>query len=111
MKIDEVRINTIAPHRDKRRKLTAEDRQAIRDAYLRGEASTRKLAREYGVSRRLIQFTIYPERREHNLNVRRARRKALGYDPYYDREKHNEDMRVHRAYKQRIVEDLNTFTG
>ena len=44
---------------DRRRKLTDIQREEIKEKYASGNYSMYKLANEYNVSRRTIQFTIY----------------------------------------------------
>lgn len=82
---------------DRRTKLTKENKKRIQELYATGEYSQRELARMYGVSRRLIVFTIYPERREANYQVRVERG---GSKQYYDREEHKAAMQKHRLYKK-----------
>lgn len=91
--LDKMRVKT-----DKRIKLTAEDKEEI--VRLRDEGwSWSKLAERFGVSKRLIDFTLHPEKLEEN---RRLRRERLLTDPqrYYDREKHNKNMQDLRARKK-----------
>ena len=85
---------------DKRIKLTDADKEEIQYRYLKvGGVSQRELAREYGVSRRLIVFCIYPERQKINYQQRVARG---GSKQYYDKTKNTNSMRKHRAYKQKL---------
>lgn len=85
---------------DKRVKLTPEDKEEIRRRYLQvGGISQRALAEEYGVSRRLIVFIIYPERQKENY---RQRVENGGSKQYYDREKHNKYMQTHRLHKKKL---------
>lgn len=91
---------------DKRKKLSLEDKQALRLLYGQGW-SIRAIARHYGVSPRSIQFILFPERLEHNKELRRKR---LENDPqrYYDREKHTEAIRDLRIRKK--IENIEQFT-
>ena len=82
---------------DRRIKLTDVEREEIRTLY--GTISQRKLARIYGVSRRLIQFIGDPEKHEKNLV---ARRKRGGSKFYYDKDKHREYTKDHRHHKQKL---------
>lgn len=50
---------------DRRRRLTEEEKDKIRA--LKGTVSVHKLAETYGVSRRTIQFILYPERLVKNI--------------------------------------------
>ena len=90
---------------DKRVKLRKEEHEYIRTRYNRKEASQRELAREYGVSRRLIQFIVDPSKHEQNL----ARRKANGGSmKYYDKDKQRMYMRKHRAnLKEALLKTQN----
>jgi predicted DNA-binding protein (UPF0251 family) len=102
-KSDKLPINN--PKYDKRVKLTDEDKESIRIEYETGLISQRDLAKKYSVSRRLIQFVLSPEKqavaREQFLERQKDGR-------YYDRERHNEQMKRHRnhkkeLYKKRII--------
>ena len=87
----------IKKENDRRIKLTDMEREEIRILY--GIISQRKLARIYGVSRRLIQFIGDPEKHEKNLV---ARRKRGGSKFYYDKDKHREYTKDHRHHKQKL---------
>lgn len=50
----------------------------------------------FNVSRRLIIFIVYPERKERNYQ---ARLENGGSKIYYKKEKHTESIRKHRRYK------------
>jgi hypothetical protein len=96
-KFDKIPINN--PKHDKRVKLTDEDRENIREDYKTGTISQRGLAKKYGVSRRLIQFILNPEKQE------KAREQFLERQKdgrYYDREKHNEHMKKYREHKKEL---------
>jgi hypothetical protein len=82
---------------DRRIKLTDKERQEIKDLY--GKVSQRKLARMFGVSRRLIQFIGCPEKHRKNL-LRRA--DSGGSAQYYNKDKWREQMKDHRRYKQEL---------
>jgi len=51
------------------------------------------------VSRRLIVFTIYPERRLANYKARVAKG---GSQQYYNKDEHTKCMREHRQCKQKL---------
>lgn len=73
-KLDNIPINN--PEHDKRVKLTDEQRENIREEYKTGSISIRALERKYGVSRRLIQFILFPERYEKaKRDLRKGKRK------------------------------------
>lgn len=74
-------------------KLSLEDREKIKEKYQTGKTSQRKLAREYNVSRRLIQFIIDPSKEEKNKKNKKN---------YYDKNKHKKYMKKHRKYKQQL---------
>ena len=88
---------------DRRRKLTALQKAEIFHRYTTGSVSQRQLAREYGVSRRLITFIVNPESEERNKE-RLKENKAKGLYKY-DRKKHAENTREHRRYKQRLFQE------
>lgn len=82
---------------DRRVKLTDEKRAEL--LTLKDKVSQREAAKIFGISRRLVQFTWFPEKLEENKK-RRAERG--GSAQYYDREKHNAAMREHRDYKKEL---------
>jgi len=90
---------TVGKKHDKRIKLTDEQRQEIRDLY--PSLSQRRLAEMYGVSRRLVQFVLDPEKVERNKAVRAERG---GWRQYYDPVKQREYMRAHRARKKELLD-------
>lgn len=83
---------------DGRRKLTEQDEENIRKLHKEGVA-IREIAREYEgkCSRRLVQFVIFPERKDHAQRLFIERRKDGRYDHHHTKEKQREDMRKHRA--------------
>lgn len=95
---DEVRV--AGTKYDRRRRLTEEDREDIKRDHAAGD-SIHAIARCYGVSRRLVQFILYPERHEENKARRRARG---GSRAYYDREKNTEAARRCRAHKKELYD-------
>lgn len=89
---------------DKRIKLTQEDKKEI--VRLRDEGwSLNRLADKFEVSKRLIDFTLHPEKLEENKRLRRER---LLNDPqrYYDREKHTKSIQDIRARKKQEHKEL-----
>ena len=86
---------------DKRRKLTDGDKEEIRNEYKTGLISINGLASKYGVSKRTIQFTLFPERLERNKELYKERRKD---GRYYDKDKHREYMKGHRRRKKELDE-------
>lgn len=84
----------IPRNKDRRIKLTEDERDEIRRLY--GTISQRKLAQMFGVSRRLITFIGDPKQHEKNL----LRRKENGGSmQYYDKDKNKIAMKKHRHYK------------
>ena len=98
----------IPKDKDRRVKLSQEDKEEIRYRYLEiGGVSQRELAREYGVSKRLIQFCIYPEKQKENYMKRMERG---GSRQYYDREKHTESVRNTRRYRKELCDKGELIT-
>ena len=77
---------------DRRRKLSDSDRKELLEC--KGTMSRREAARAFGVSRRLVVFTWFPER----LEAHKEKRKGC-WSFYYTKEKHRVSMREHRTYK------------
>ena len=86
---------------DRRVRLTAAQKQEVRERY-KGGAGIRELARMYDVSRRLVQFVLFPERLEAALLAREIHG---GSKSYYKRRRHTEAMRRHRAHKKEVKEN------
>ena len=85
---------------DRRQKLMPEQRAEIYHRYHTEDVSQRQLAREYGVSRRLVTFIIDPDKLEESRS-RLKRSKARGmYKP--DKKKWAATVREHRKYKQEL---------
>lgn len=84
---------------DRRCKLTKAQRQEIFEN--KEGLSQRKLAKKYGVSRRLITFILDPEKKKRDLERRRERG---GSKIYYDKQKFREQMRGHRRYKKELYD-------
>ena len=83
---------------DRRIKLSPNDKIRIKQYHKEGW-SQRALAREFNVSRRLIQFIVFPEKHEENL---RRRKESGGSNQYYSKEKQREYVKNHRRYKQSL---------
>ena len=86
---------------DRRRKLTDEQYEEIRHKYATGEYSYNKLAKEYGVSKKLILLIVNQEsRRKNNERIKEHWRE------YKDsNEKRREVMKEHRAYKKKLYDE------
>lgn len=85
---------------DRRQKLTPEQKDEIRLLYYTTDTSQRKLAKQFGVSRRLITFILEPERYEHS----RERLKEKKSKGFYRQSKEQlaATIREHRHYKQQL---------
>ena len=90
----------LPPEYDRRRKLYDEQKEEIRHKYETGLYSQRKLAREYNVSRRLIQFVLDKDKYERVKEQRRERGKDGRYA--YSKKEWAAIMRERRAYKQKL---------
>ena len=92
----------IPKEHDKRVKLTKEDKELIKHLYETTDTSQRKLATQFGVSRRLITFILDPEKQKANLQARDARG---GSKKYYDKETNKKRMKAHREHKRALYEE------
>lgn len=86
------------PSQDRRRKLTDEDKDAIRHRYKIGDGSHRSLAKEYGVSKSTIAIIVNPERAK--AVKQRSKEHWRDYRP--SKEEWAETMREYRHYKQEL---------
>lgn len=88
----------LPPAKDRRRKLTDEQKEEIRLIYAEGKVGTRPLAKQFGVSRSLIQIIVNPDIAE--------RKKQYVKDHWRDyrpsKEAWAETMKEHRHYKQEL---------
>lgn len=88
----------LSESQDRRRKLTEAQKDIIRHRYETESIGMRPLAKEYGVSRSLIQTVVNPAIAE--------KKKQRGKDHWRDyrptKEKWAETVREHRQYKQRL---------
>lgn len=90
----------LPPNKDARRKLTEAEKERIRRLYSSGSYSQRELAGKFNVSRRLIVFTIYPER----LKKLQQHKKDIKYHlKAYNKDKHREYIKKYRHRKQSIL--------
>ena len=96
-KSDKIAINN--PILDKRVKLLPQDKETIKQEYETGLYSINGLAKKWNVSKRTIQFILFPERLEKAKRQYKERRKD---GRYYDREKHTEHVRIHSNYKNEL---------
>lgn len=98
--IEQTKVADFGEMADRRRKLTKEDRAEIVDARNTHGLSYGKIAKQFGVSKRLVTFICNPEARERNLELRAERG---GSKRYYDRAKHSVAMRKHRSHKRELM--------
>lgn len=85
---------------DRREKLTEAQRAEIRERYENEGLSTRRLAAEYGVSRRLITFVLDPDKYNRAREQFKERRKDGRYKP--SPEEWAATIREHRNYKNEL---------
>jgi DNA invertase Pin-like site-specific DNA recombinase len=86
----------LPPNKDRRRKLTDDQKEQIRGIYATGICGMRPLAKQFGVSRTTIQIIVNPKRAE--AVKQRTKEHWRDYRP--SKEKWAETMREHRHYKQ-----------
>jgi Mor family transcriptional regulator len=68
--------------------------------YLHNKGSSiNSLAKMFKVSKRTIQFIIYPERLKKNVELRNERG---GSSIYYQKEVHTKAIKEHREYKKQL---------
>lgn len=91
----------VTPANDKRRKLSDEERQSIILLHKEAHLPIREIARRYpNVSRRTIQFILFPERDQLLKQRVKQERRWL---KYYTTEKHKLNMRAHRKHKRELL--------
>ncbi len=81
----------VGKENDKRIKYSEFEKSLMKDLYNKGW-SIRSIAREIGCSRRLVQFTLFPERLARVLELRKERHYVS------TKEKHREYMRRYRKH-------------
>ena len=88
----------LPPNKDRRRKLTDEQKEEIKRIYAEGKCGTRPLAKQFGVSRSTIQVIVNPaiKQRQHDYVKEHWR----DYRP--SKEEWAETMKEHRHYKQEL---------
>lgn len=87
----------IPPSLDRRRKLSDAQKAEIESRYKAGGVSQRRLAAEYGVSRKLIQLIVDPDAMERN-----KKHIAEHWRDYYDKDKNTAMRREFRANKKEL---------
>ena len=88
----------LPPTKDRRRKLTDEQKEEIRLIYAEGKIGTRPLAKQFGVSRSLIQTIVNPDIAERKRQ--RIKEYWRDYRPF--KKEWAETMKEHRHYKQEL---------
>ena len=83
--------------KDKRVKLSLEDREEIKRLY--GKVSQRQLARDFGVSRSLVRWYGDPDKHKQNLKRRAERGGSM---IYYDKKKSIKAIRETRRKRQEL---------
>ena len=80
-------------------KLLPCQKEMVKHWYDNGTSIT-QIAKDFKVSKRLIQFILFPERKEKNIIDRQMRG---GSKIYYVKEKHTKAIREHRQYKKEVL--------
>ena len=88
----------LTPTQDRRRKLTDEQKEEIKRLYETGLIGQRQLAKQFGVSRSLIQIIVNPNIAE----AKKQRIKDHWRDYRPTKEEWAATMREHRHYKQEL---------
>lgn len=88
---------------DRRVKVSETTRENIKTMFYFERLAQREIARRTGVSRRMVNFIIYPERMKRNAEQHKERRKD---GRYYDPKTWPSVQREHRHYKQSIKNNL-----
>lgn len=91
--------NKIPKTLDRRVKLSDEQKVEIKELHKSGLVSINGLARQFNVSKRTIQFILFPERAEKAKQSFKERRKD---GRYYDKDKHKESVNNTRKYKKEL---------
>ena len=88
----------LPPTKDRRRKLTNDQKEQIRRIYETGVCGTRPLAKQFGVSRSLIQVIVNPNIAE----KKRQRIKEHWRDYRPSKEECAKTIKEHRHYKHEV---------
>lgn len=94
------RIKIEGTQYDRRRKLSEEDKENIRRIRKEDGFSYNRLAKMFGISKRLAMFICCPEKEQIAREQFKERRKDGRYAP--TREERNEILKEHRHYKQQL---------
>ena len=95
-----------SPFFDRRVKLLPCMREMIHVLYEQGRSIT-SLAKQFNVTKRLIQFELFPERKEKNYQNRVERGGSMAY--YKGGEQWAETMRNHRRHKYEVLMQTTQF--
>lgn len=98
-KTDKLKLND--PFLDKRTKLIPCQKEMVIWWYNCGTSIT-ELSKRFKVNKRLIQFILFPERKQKNLEKRNNRG---GSTIYYVKENHTQSVRCHRQYKYKTLKN------
>lgn len=88
----------LPPEKDRRRKLTDDQKEEIRRIYATGVCGMRPLAKQFGVSRATIQIIVNPARAE--AIKQRTKEHWRDYRP--SKEEWAEVVKEHRHYKHEL---------
>jgi hypothetical protein len=83
-------------------KLLPCQKEMVKHWYDKG-TSIIQIAKDFKVSKRLIQFVLFPERYKKNLENRRDRGGSM---VYYIKEKHTKAIKEHRDYKKELFKTI-----
>lgn len=87
----------LSEEKDRRIKLTQDQKEEIKKLYATGEYSHRELAEKYSVGKRLIQITVNPESKRKMQEYTKA-----NWHKYKDKDKHREAIKKTRKYKYEL---------
>ena len=96
-KIDKMKLSDT---QDRRRKLTDEEREEIKERYILGGETYRTLAAEFGVTHSMIGILVNPKRA-----AQVKQRISDNWRANYDKDEHRKSMRKTRKYKQELNQD------
>lgn len=96
-KLDALKIPT---ELDGRRKITDEQKQAVRRLYEFEGKGIREITRTVAISRRSVQFILFPERAQ---AVKDRAKELKRWEKYNKKEYHTPAIRKHRAKKRLLL--------
>lgn len=95
-------IVTVPYEHDGRRKITDEQKQEVRRLHEIEGLAIREITRRVGISRRSVQFILFPERAE---AVKARHKEVKRWEKYNTPEYHTPYMRKHRAKKKLLLKN------